>query len=61
MDKDDLKHLEDYKKEETSLAYRLKIVKALIVPLEQKQKEEKVGFKKVINEAPLPKGFGHSV
>jgi len=60
MDKDELTHLEGYKKEETSLAYRLHIVKALIKGLEDKQKDEKIGFSKAIN-APLPKGFGHSV
>jgi len=56
MDKDELTHLQEYKKEETYLAYRLKIVKALIVGLENQQKTEKEGFNKAI-DSPLPKGF----
>jgi len=57
MDKDELLHLADYKKEETYLAYRLKIVKALIVGLEKQQKIEKEGFNKAINETKLKQNY----
>jgi len=48
MDKDELKHLEDYKKEETSLAYRLKIVKGNIdrvEPITEYQKQNDTSLK----------------
>jgi len=53
MDKDDKKHLEEYKREETFLTYRLKVVKALIKPLEDEINFEKSTLSSQINETTV--------
>jgi len=51
MDKDDKQHLKEYKEEEKSLQYRLKIMRALIDDLEYEEKAETKALDKQIDDA----------
>ena len=51
MEKSDEQHLKEYKEEEKSLQYRLKIMRAMIDALEYEEKAEKKALDKSIDDA----------